>query len=86
MSEFRNNIFVLIGMVMFLDSYSRDDLISFLEKVETEIENDTTTIEEYLKVIDFLSDDFESVRMKIKDLFSNLHYNQFIRENILSRL
>jgi hypothetical protein len=53
MSEFRNNIFVLIGMVMFLDSYSRDDLISFLEKVETEIENDTTTIEEYLKVIDF---------------------------------
>lgn len=86
MSDFRNDIFGLIGMVMFLDSYSREELISFLEKIEADIEDDTTTIEEYLKVIDSLSDDFELVCVKIKDLFSNLRYNQFIRENILCRL
>lgn len=86
MTEFRNDIFGIIGMVMFLDSYSKDELVCFLGRVEADIEDITTTIEEYLKMIDALYDDVEVVREKVKDLFSNLRYNLFIRENILCRL
>lgn len=86
MTEFRNDIFGIIGMVMFLDSYSKDELVYFLGRIEADIEDITTTIEEYLKMIDALYDDVEVVREKVKDLFSNLRYNLFIRENILCRL
>lgn len=83
-----NNVFSLIGLAMFLDSFTVAGLKELMIVVETDIENDTMAIQEHMNVVDRLvmPDDYNIVREKIQDLFSNLRYNMFLRENILIRI
>ena len=86
------NVFVMIGMAVLLDSFDRDWLIEVLKMVETDIENDTQTIEQYLKMVDSMiaedcmASDLAIIQGKLKDLFAQLRHNVLMRENIMWRL
>ena len=86
------NVFVMIGMAVLLDSFDRDWLIEVLKMVETDIENDTQTIEQYLKMVDSMiaedcvASDLLIIQGKLKDLFAQLRHNVLMRENIMWRL
>ena len=86
------NVFVMIGMAVLLDSFDYDCLIEVLKTVETYIENDTQTIEQYFKMIDIMiaedcvASDLLIIQGKLKDLFAQLRHNILMRENIMWRL
>ena len=86
------NVFVMIGMAVLLDSFDRDWLIEVLKMVETDIENDTQTIEQYLKMVDSMiaedcmSSDLAIIQGKLKDLFAQLRHSVLMRENIMWRI
>jgi hypothetical protein len=86
------NVFVMIGMAVLLDSFDYDCLIEVLKTVETDIENDTQTIEQYFKMIDIMiaedcvASDLLIIQGKLKDLFAQLRHNILMRENIMWRL
>lgn len=86
------NVFVMIGMAVLLDSFDRDWLIEVLKMVETDIENDTQTIEQYLKmadsmiVEDCMASDLSIIQGKLRELFVQLRHNVLMRENIMLRL
>jgi hypothetical protein len=86
------NVFVMIGMAVLLDSFDRDWLIEVLKMVETDIENDTQTIEQYLKMADSMiaedcmASDLAIIQGKLRELFAQLRHNVLMRENIMWRL
>ena len=86
------NVFVMIGMAVLLDSFDYDCLIEVFKTVETDIENDTQTIEQYFKMIDIMiaedcvASDLLIIQGKLKDLFAQLRHNILMRENIMWRL
>ena len=86
------NVFVTIGMAVLLDSFDRDGLVEALKMVETDIENDTQTIEQYMKMADSMiaedcmASDLSIIQVKLKDLFAQLRHNVLMRENIMWRL
>jgi hypothetical protein len=86
------NVFVTIGMAVLLDSFDRDWLVEALKMVETDIENDTQTIEQYMKMTDSMiaedcmASDLSIIQVKLKDLFAQLRHNVLMRENIMWRI
>lgn len=86
------NVFVMIGTAVLLDSFDRNWLIEVLKMVETDIENDTQTIEQYLKMVDSMiaedcvASDLAIIQGKLKDRFAQLRHSVLMRENIIWRL